>query len=261
MCFVSLRTSGESFVKGVDTSEKIEKINACPHLHVLQHSFAKEIQNANIYHGSIHAIPNDVAQIEEKDLADLTVEKTQKTITMISRLHSGKQQHLLIEAFARLAKDYPDWQVKIYGPPHKRRYLRKLQRMIVSFDLTGQVELMGTTNQALGVLRDADIFAFPSNFHEGWGRALTEAMSVGLPCVGLKTTPSVNELIVDGVNGFLTDNTAEDFAEKLKTLMDDRELRVKMGKAGNEMVKQYAPEKIYDQWEKLLFNALTKPQS
>ena len=231
------------------TRQRIEKINTCPHLQVLHHSFVPEIRK--IYHGSIHVIPNGVPQVAEKDMADLTVEKPQKTIAMISRLEPGKQQHLLIQSFHLLTKKYPEWKVEIYGPPIGQTYFRKLKKMIVSLGLVGQIELLGTTDCPLDVLRQADIFAFPSR-SEGFSLALTEAMAVGLPCVGLKQTPSVNELIVDGVNGFLADNTPEDFAEKLKILMDDRNLRVKMGKAGHEMMKQYAPERVWHQWEELI---------
>ena len=250
--------SAEDFVETINTREKNTKINTCPHLQVLQRSFIPEIQK--VYHGLIHVIPNTVPQVEEKNSADLTAIKPQKTIMMISRLHKNKQQHLLIQAFGRLKQDYPDWKVEIYGSLSERWYPRKLQEMIVSQGLTDQVKLMGTTNSPLDVLRQADIFAFPSNHPEGWGLALTEAMTVGLPCVGLKTTPSVNELIVDGVNGFLTDNTPEDFAAKLKILMDAQDLRVKMGRAGHERMKQYAPEKIWDQWEELITKIIQQHQ-
>ena len=241
--------SAEVFVNFINTREKAVKINTCPHLQVLQHNSILEIQK--VYHGPIHVIPNTVPQVEEKDLADLTAEKPQKTIVMISRMHPDKQQHMLIQAFERLAMDYPEWNVAIYGPPSKQKYLRQLENMIVSLRLTGRVELLGATDRPLDVLRQADIFAFPSS-SEGFGLALTEAMAVGLPCVGLKTTSSVNELIVDGVNGFLAENTPADFAEKLKILMDNQNLRVKQGRSGHEMMKQYAPETIWNQWEELI---------
>ena len=246
---LSHHMNDREFIKSVNTRQRMEKINTCRHLHVLQQCFVPEIQK--VYHGSIHVLPNVVPQIAEDDLADLRTDKAKRTITMISRLDPGKQQHMLIQAFGRLAKDYPDWTVEIYGPPSKRYYLRQLERMIVSLDIVGRVKLMGTTRSPLESLHSAEIFAFPSLF-EGFPLALTEAMAVGLPCVGLKTTASVNELIVDGVNGFLTDNTPEDFAAKLKILMDDQDLRVQMGRAGHEMMKHYAPEKIWDQWENLI---------
>ena len=251
--------SARDFTRSVNTRKKVAKINTCPYLQVLQYSFIPEIQKN--YHGKIHVIANVVPQIEEKNLANLAEEKSQRIITMISRLVPKKQQHLLIQAFGQLAKDYPDWKVEIYGSlSESKKYPRQLKKMIASLSLTKQVELMGTTNDPLGVLRKSDIFAFPSHHPEGWGLALTEAMAVGLPCVGLKSTPSVNELIVDGVNGFLTDNTPEDFAAKLKILMDDQNLRVKMGRAGHEMMKQYAPEKIWDQWENLITSVVQQHQ-
>jgi len=244
------RSSGGRFFKYADTPKKIEKVNTCSHLQVLQPSFASEIQK--IFYGEIHVMPNVAPLLEGQDLADLTAEKTPRTIVMVSRVHREKQQHLLIQAFGHLAKDYPDWQVEMYGAATKQSYFRKLKNMIASFGLAGQVELKGLTNRPLDVLRRADIFAFPSVYPEGFSNALAEAMTVGLPCVGLKITPSVNEMIVDGVNGFLTENTPENFAAKLKLLMDDQNLRIQMGKTGHAMMKPYAPEKIWDQWEELI---------
>ena len=246
-----LHENAEAFAGYVDTLGRAAKINTCPHLQVMQRSFIPKIKK--IYHGSIHVIPNTVPQIEEKDLADLTADKPQRTITMVSRIETAKQQHLLIQAFERLAKDYPEWKVEIYGSVggHAQKYFHKLKSMVDSPVFTNRVKFMGATDRPLDVLRQADIFAFPSSA-EGFGLALAEAMAVGLPCVGLKTTSSVNELIVDGINGFLANSTPKDFAAKLKILMDDQNLRVKMGKAGHEMIKQHAPEKIWDQWENLI---------
>jgi len=249
--------SAGDFVKSINTREKAKKINTCSHLQVLQHSFVPEIQQ--IYHGAIHVIPNTVPQVEEKDLADLAAEKPQKAIVMISRLEPGKQQHMLIQTFGRLAKDYPEWKVELYGPPSKQKYLQQLKKLIATLDLADRVELMGTTDRPLKILRQADIFALPS-VSEGFSLALTEAMTVGVPCIGLKTTPSVNELIVDGVNGFLADNTSEDFADKLKILLDDQNLRVTLGRTGHEMMQQYAPEKIWDQWEALITRVVQEYQ-
>jgi glycosyltransferase involved in cell wall biosynthesis len=77
-------------------------------------------------------------------------------------------------------------------------------------------------------------------------------MSVGLPCVGLKTAPGVNELIVDSKNGFLAENNVADFAAKLKLLMDNPSLRATLGQNGRTFVKQFEPQKIWDQWENLI---------
>ena len=107
------------------------------------------------------------------------------------------------------------------------------------------------TDNVLDVYNKAAIFAFPSAY-EGFGLALTEAMSAGLPAVGCKSCPAVNELIKDGENGFLCENGVDAFAQALEKLMSDEELREKMGQAAKEDMKQYAPDKIWDMWEKLI---------
>ena len=100
-------------------------------------------------------------------------------------------------------------------------------------------------------LRYSDIFVLPSE-SEGFSLALTEAMSVGLPVVGYKNCSSVNALIVNGKNGFLCEDGIDDLAEKLSVLMQNKNLRVRFGVNSHEMMKEYAPKKIWDKWENLI---------
>ena len=105
------------------------------------------------------------------------------------------------------------------------------------------------------VVQVSDIFAFPS-FWEGFGLALAEGMSAGLPAVGFKTCPGVNELIKDGESGYLCEDNLEAFTDALDKLMSDKDLRVKMGRAAKESMKQFAPQKNWDKWESLIMNAV-----
>ena len=123
--------------------------------------------------------------------------------------------------------------------------------------LEKQVFLRGVTAEAQKELLKSDICAFPSAF-EGFSLALSEAMAVGLPCVGLKTASCVNELIVDNINGCLADGTPEDFAAKLRILMDSSETRQRFGLAGKEMMKLYNPEIIWNKWEELIKETIEK---
>ena len=109
----------------------------------------------------------------------------------------------------------------------------------------------GATDNVLDVYNKAAIFAFPSAY-EGFGLALTEAMSAGLPVIGYKNCPAVNELIKDGENGYLCEDGVNAFAQALDKLMSDEKMRKKMGKAAKEDMKQYDSEKIWDMWEKLI---------
>lgn len=195
-------------------------------------------------------IGNAIPQYEEQ--ADLSVEKDTYRIVFTGRLAKGhKRPHLLIEAFAGLAKDFPNWTVELWGAVDGKAYYKELQMMISKNKLENQVFLKGTTDDVKSVLKEGDIFAFPSAY-EGFGMSLAEGMSMGLPVIGYKSCSAVNELITDGVDGYLCEDGVDDFRDKLRKLMSDRDLRVAMGKQACIAMKAYAPEKIWDTWENLL---------
>jgi hypothetical protein len=71
--------------------------------------------------------------------------------------------------------------------------------------------------------------------------------------VGFAQCPGVNEVIVHGENGILApEMTAQSLAAGLRVLMKNAAARRQMGERGQELLARYAPEKIYDQWGKLL---------
>ena len=230
----------------------LEKSAVCQ---VLLPSFAQHIHD-HLPRAKTVVIGNAIPQYEEQ--ADLAGPKDRYTIVSVGRLTKNhKRPHLLIEAFAGLADKYPDWQVELWGDVDQRAFYEELKFMIKSKKLQDRVFLKGTSNEIPKILQRSDIFAFPSAY-EGFGLALGEAMSMGLPAVGYKSCSAVNELIQDGVNGFLCEEGPEDLAAKLDRLMGDRALRVRMGQAARESMKQYAPEAIWDAWEKLLENVAAK---
>lgn len=130
-------------------------------------------------------------------------------------------------------------------------YKKELIKFTEDNNFKSRVVFTGSITNVIERLQQSDIFAFPSAY-EGMPLALTEAMAVGLPAIGYKSCPAVNELIIDGYNGFLCEDGIDDFAEKLKILMQDAELRKKMGQNARESMKQFAPKKIWDEWEDLI---------
>lgn len=196
-------------------------------------------------------IPN-IVNVDEHKFYD----KTYYKIITVGRLDKKqKRQHLLIESFNKIKTIVPpEWSVEIVGAAGNKseeKYKIDMQNYIERELITNKISFTGPVKNVNQHLFHADIFAFPSST-EGFGLALTEAMAAGLPAIGYKSCPSVNELIIDGYNGFLCDDGVDDFAEKLKILMSDAELRKKMGQNARESMKKFAPEKIWDQWEALI---------
>ena len=121
------------------------------------------------------------------------------------------------------------------------------------------MSLAGYSTDIEKLYRSADIHAFPSK-GEGFSLAIADAMSIGLPHIGFDYAHSVNEVIIDGHNGFLAKDV-DDFAKKLKKLMSDKELRIKFGKNAHEDMKAYAPEVILNQWDELFTNITKEKKS
>ncbi len=193
------------------------------------------------------AIPNAVNAPHVT--ADHLVKKDKYTITCVGRLTGRtKRQHLLIEAFARLSKDHPDWQVKLWGDTYDKPYVASLKSKIKKYGLGKQVFLCGTTKDMDAVWKETDIFAFPSH-HEGFPLALSEALSCGIPAVGYRSCPAVNELIQSGETGLLVEEGASALAEGLKKLMESPVLRERFGKNAQMAAEMYRPEIVWGKWE------------
>ena len=194
-------------------------------------------------------IPNAVPQPAGQVLHE---KKRACRIVNIARLEpKQKQQHLLIDAFALLANEFPDWTLHFYGNDQTNKYRLQLEKQICRLELQKRVFLAGVTNRVEDALLSADIFAFPSS-REGFSLALLEAMGVGLPSVGFRSAPSVNELIRDGENGLLAEDGAAGFAAALRRLMESNELRRQLGENARAFAARYVPERVWDQWETLL---------
>lgn len=198
-------------------------------IQVLMPSYVAETRQY-LPHTPVVWIPNVVEPVCPEKQAHPGVVKDRYRIITVGRIDGlQKQTHILVEAFASLARQYPRWDVWIWGEVKKKDYYQRLCQFIEAQGLTGRIHLAGTTTAVQDELRQADIFAFPSAF-EGFPLALTEAMATGLPSVGFRSADAVNELIVDGKNGILCEDGVPAFAQGLERLMKEPALRSAMGR-------------------------------
>ena len=240
-----LHNDPDEIFRGSPTEERksLEKSTA---IQVLLPSFISKAKKY-LHYDHFIAIPNAVNAPHVT--ADHLAKKDKYTITCVGRLTGRtKRQHLLIEAFARLSKDHPDWQVKLWGDTYDKPYVASLRSKIKKYGLEKQVFLCGTTKDMDAVWKETDIFAFPSH-HEGFGLALAEAMCCGIPAVGYRSCPAVNELIQSGKTGLLVEEGVSALAEGLKKLMESPVLRERFGKNAQMAAEMYRPEIVWGKWE------------
>lgn len=194
--------------------------------------------------GECRVITNPIETVDGRDLVRHSNKKNSYKIIHVGRLDTAcKQQHVAIEIFAKLATKYPTWDLEFWGVGAD---FERLNLQINDLGLSERIFLRGFTDDPIEKIRNADIFIFPSKY-EGFGLALAEAMSVGLPSIGFTTCSGVNELIKQGENGFLAIDK-EEMEHYLEQLMDDHALRQDMGIAGNIMIKDYSLENMQEGW-------------
>lgn len=107
------------------------------------------------------------------------------------------------------------------------------------------IQWLGHRTDVRELLMKAHIVAFPSYYREGVPKSLIEASAIGRPIV---TTNSVGckDVVEDGVNGFLIPiKDSKALADRLKRLIDDKGLRIAMGKKSREFAERdFSIEKV-----------------
>jgi glycosyltransferase involved in cell wall biosynthesis len=164
-------------------------------------------------------------------------------VIQVSRMEEWKGHRLHLNALARLAgvqgeardgsggSGWTCWIVGGAQRPQEARYLEALRAEAGALGLGPRVNFLGQRGDAARLLAAADIYCQPNTGPEPFGITFVEALYAGLPVV---TTAIGGALeIVDGSCGILVapDDPAA-LAAALGRLIEDRELRTRLGAAG-----------------------------
>ena len=175
-------------------------------------------------------------------------------IISVGRLYPQKNQEMMIRAFAKVADEFPDWQLVIYGEGPLRA---ELEFQVSSFKLEGRVLLPGRTEHVIEELRRSKFFCLSSDY-EGMSNAMIEALCVGLPIISTKVS-GTEELIKDGENGFLVEIGEEKgFTNSLLRLLSSKELREEMSKRNQQLSDLFHTEAIMKQWIQLIYTIIKR---
>ncbi len=163
-------------------------------------------------------------------------------IGYLARIAPEKGLHLLVEAFAAVAKALGPGGVRLdiagYLPPLHRRYLAGVQQRIAELGLSGSVRYLGEVSreEKIRFLGSLDVLSVPTAFREPKGRYVLEALAAGTPVV-VPRHGSLPELIEETGGGLLFEpGSTDDLARTLLALLGNPLLREQLRRAGREAV-------------------------
>jgi glycosyltransferase involved in cell wall biosynthesis len=213
----------------------------------IQHSLGK---------AHIAVIPNPVTDFDPDDPRSTAPLRTlvplpanAKIISAMGRLDYGKGFDLLVEAFNRIHRRYPDWHLVIFGNGMERA---NLERQVAGLGLGGRIHLPGAVSSPRRLLSEADLFVLSSRF-EGFPNALLEAMVCGLAVVSFDCPSGPRDIIRDGKDGLLVPREdVSALANAMSVLMSDAAVRQRLGVSAREVAQRFSLERIAGLWEVLL---------
>lgn len=179
---------------------------------------------------------------------------TNKKLICISNLDYEKGHFDLLEIFKRINEKYPDWKLDIFGDGILKPKLKEF----VKDKKINNVKFYGFRDKEFIIdsLRDSSIYLMCS-YVESFGITLIEAMNEGLPCIAFDSAEGAREIIKNGYNGYLIkDRDISKYTSKVESLIEDVELRKKLGSNAKKSVSQFDIKIVSKEWLKLLKKAM-----
>lgn len=210
------------------------------------------IRNMQIYYSSgvmPHKIPFGIKWPDVKPgvRKKYGFSNDQILIVCVGRLVPRKQMHQLIKLVERL-KDKNIHLIIIGDGPLKQALLNEAKKRSVAdkITLTGFID----ETEKFQILRMSDIYASTSQ-HEGFGLVFLEGMGSSLPVVAYNQGGHT-DYVVNDVNGYVIElNDLDGFIEKTEVLINDKELRMRMGIEGYRCAEEYFVDNYAKRYESL----------
>ena len=221
-----------------------EKSGLLRRLHILD--FKRQVSNADAvvtltdgdakdwydYNKQVCVIPNVVHIDKLSNLGDYTAKK----IIFVGRFTKQKDFDSLLRIWSLVYSRHSDWTLDVYTDG--------------GIDAPG-ISVFKPIANIMEKYSESSILLLTS-VYEPFGLVMPEAMSCGLPVVAFDCPYGPADIITDGVDGFLVKNRdINEFANRVCQLIEDKDLRVRMGLAGVKSSQRYRADVIMPKWKEL----------
>ena len=172
---------------------------------------------------------------EQRARALLGIGPQRPVVGIVAALRPEKDHLVLLQAARRLVGEFRDLTVLIVGDGPMRQ---QIERAAADLGLADHILLAGARSDVPGILPALTVFTLCSYTIECFPMALLEAMASGRPAV-CTDVGGVGEMLADGITGYLVPpHNPVALADRLATLLRDRELCRCMGAAARTRVQR-----------------------
>ena len=186
-------------------------------------------------------------EVKNKKLEIKSLNDNKFIFLTVGRFVSVKNIRLQIEAMKEVVKKYLNIELLIIGDgPEKKNY----ESQIINYELGKNIKLLGWKNNLNEYYKEVDAFLLTSS-SEGWGMAVIEAASFGLPII-MTDVGCAGEVIKDNESGIIIPvGDKEKLIEAMLKVIADESLRKKLGENAKLAVSQLPnKEQILDLYKK-----------
>lgn len=192
------------------------------------------------FHHHVCVIPNFLHQHIERPSA-----QESKSVIFVGRFDYQKRAQDAITVWSLVGKRHPDWTLDIYGEGVMVEEIRMLASSV------GNVIVHNPTSRIFQAYSKSALLMMTSLF-EPFGLVLIEAMSCGLPVLAYDCPYGPDDIITDGMDGYLIKGRdAKTFADKLCQLIEREDLRCQMGQYAVSSSRKYNAEVVMPLWLQL----------
>lgn len=178
-----------------------------------------------------------------------------KQVIAVGRLTEQKGFDILIGIWKQVDVFHPDWRLVIVGEGEEKA---RLEEKIRKEGLSGKVDIYPFTRCIMAAYAESSVYVMTSRY-EGFSMVLVEAMACGVPAVAFACPSGPAEIISDQKNGFLIPVGDYDlFVKRIGLLMEDEELRKRMGKEAALIITRFSEKQIMEKWHKLFASIKAK---
>ena len=197
---------------------------------------------------NVCVIPNVVHLNESGNYSQCNSKKA----IFVGRFDVQKDFGTMLKVWSLVQKRHPEWILNVYGngelkPKYEELVADKKMNVVIHPAVPDIMEKYKESSMLL-----------MSSLYEPFGLVLVEAMSCGLPVVAFNCPYGPSDIINDGIDGFLVENrNIEAFADRVCQLMENDDLRQRMGKSAILSAQRYKAGAIMPQWKSLFTNLVS----